>query len=239
MSNIFRSENLDKDYENFQKALLKTSEFKYQITEDNKPFFKKYHRLTYVIALFLHKVEELHEEENKYIFLNEILSDLLVNSSVSIIGFFYSSQFIVRRLIENFYNHIYFFDHPIELEHLNLGKNEYTPIVELKNYLENYPLLKKVEDDHIKNANTDIFNHYQELCKPVHTKGENFMGLAKTLEEIKPDFDFISHIKSINKSILNIIYILYKFHIEIKFSHVEKDLVIKSFPKDVRGILLS
>lgn len=240
MSNIFKSENLDKDFQGFQEALFKTNTLKFQLDDKNKPYLKKYHRLTYIIALFLNKLENTHKDEgNRYLFLNEILSDLLVNSSVSIIGFFYSSQFIVRRLIENFYNHIYFFDHPIELVQLNLGKNEYTPIIELKAYTENYPSIKELKDNQIKKYNDDLFLHYQELCRSVHTKGNDFMGLARTLEEIKPEFDLTLHIEQINKSVLGITYILYKFHKEISFTNIEKDLIVKSFSRDLRACLLA
>lgn len=239
MSNIFQSENLDVDFTNFQKALLKTNKFQFKITEQTKPALKRFHRLTYVLALLGFKLEQKWSEENRYLFLNEILSDLLSNSSLCFLGFYYSSQIITRRLIENFYNHIYYFEHPVEFELLNLGRNDYSPIIDLKKYFESHPIIKPLIDQNIKNFNDQLFQHYQELCRTVHTKGEDFMGLAKNLEEIKLEFDLKQHFELINKSLLSMIYLLYKFHLDLTFTNTEKDLISKSFAKNLRGELLS
>ncbi len=238
MSNIFKSENLDIDFDNFQLALLKTNEFKFEIDEKIKPLLKKYHRFTYALALIHNKLEDNCQDENKFLFVNEILSDLLANTSLCFLGFYNSSQIIFRRLLENFYNHVYYFEHPVEFELLNLGRNDYTPIIELKTYYENHPIIKGLVDKNIKIFNDQIFQHYQELCRTVHTKGESFMGLAKNLEEIKLDFDLHSNIDQSNKSIQSIIYLLFKFHRDLTFSNVERDLIAKSFPKNLRRNLL-
>lgn len=239
MTSIFQSQNIDKDFEDFQKALLKTNRFQFSITEQIKPNLKKYHRLTYTIALFENKLESKWKEENKFLFVNEILSDLLANSSISFIGFYYSSQILIRRSIENFYNHIFYFEHPVEFELLNSGRNDYTPIIELKNYFEAHPIIKPITDTNIKIFNDQLFQHYQDLCRTVHTKGENFMGLAKNLEEIKADFDLVYHLDLINKSLQSIIYLLYKFHCDLAFTRTETDIISKSFPKNLRRHLLS
>ena len=238
MANIFQSENLENDFVKFQETLLTTNEFKFDIDETIKPVLKKYHRLTYVVALFQDKMEKEYELGYKYLFVNEILSDLLSNCSIVFIGYYYSSQILTRRLIENFYNHIYYFNHSIEFELLNLGKNEYTPIIELRRYIDSHPRFQLINDDDIKKNNDSIFMHYQNLCRVVHTKGHGFMGLAKNLEEIKPLFQLKEHFEEINQTLLSMIYILYKFHSELQFTNTEIDIVAKSFPRPIRGKLL-
>jgi hypothetical protein len=239
MSNIFHSTNLDKDYSAFEKALFKTNKFKFQLTPILKSKLKKYHQLTYAIALIEKKLEEKYPSEHKFLFVNEIISDLLSNSSIIFIGFYYASQILTRRLIENFYNHIYYFEHPVEYELLNLGRNEYTPIIELKNYFEIHPIIKPIVDLNIKKYNDELFQHYQDLCRTVHTKGEDFMGLAKNLEEIKPEFEIDKHFDNTIKSLMSMLYLLYKFHYEITFSNIEKDLISKSFHKNIRKSLFA
>lgn len=241
MTNIFHSENVEKDFRDFESVLNSITGAKYDISEPkNKSIIKKYHQVTYIIALLLKKNElQWKESVHKYIFLNEILSDLLINSHLSILGYLSSSLMIVRRILENFYNHIYYFDHPIELEQLNNGRNEYVPIIDLKKYIESYPYIKSLDDENIKIYNDRIFSYYHELCKVVHTKGVDFMGLARTLEEIKKPYDFEKHLQAINDIMLNIIYLLYKFHKEIRFTHEETNLITKVFSKDIRGQLLS
>ena len=240
MSNIFHSDNLDKDYQEFEKVIFTTNKLKYTLSEEFKPHLKKYHRLTYVIALFVNKLgKKWQSEGNRYLYITEILSDLLSNSSISIIGFYYSSQILTRRFIENFYNHIFHFEHPVEFELLNMGRNDYTPIVDLKNYFEAHPTIRVQNDSNIKMFNQALFAHYQDLCKTVHTKGEEFMGLAKNLEEIKPEIDISKHFDHINKSVQNIIYLLYRFHTDIEFTNIEKDIIAKSFAKNLRTSLLA
>lgn len=239
MSNIFQSENLDKDFVDFQSALIETNTLLFSINSNNKPNLKRYHRLTYIIALLEQKLEEGCKEENKFLFLNEILSDLLVSSSIAFIGFYRCVLILTRRLIENFYNHIYYFDHPIEFELLNQGKNDYVPMSDLKSYYENHPLTKRINDKNLKNFNDQIFNHYQELCRTVHTKGETFMGLAKNLDDIKQKYDLTELLDSMNKTTQSIIYLLFKFHIDLTFTNVEKNLISKTFPKNLRSDLLS
>ncbi|MCR8561214.1 hypothetical protein KXD93_26410 [Mucilaginibacter sp. BJC16-A38] len=239
MSGIFKSENIDKDFTKFQAKLAESGKLLHLIDVKNKPFLKKYHRLTYLIALFEGKLEENFKEDNKFLFLNELLSDLLSNCSLIFIGFYHPSLIITRRLIENFYNHIYYFDHPVEFELLNLGRNDYTPMHELKLYFDSHPLIKAIEDKNTKIFNDQLFHHYQELCRTVHTKGEIFMGLAKNLEEVKSQFDVSRHINTINISILSIVYLLYKFHRSLSFTNVEKNLISNTFTKTLRSPLLS
>lgn len=239
MSNIFESKNIEKDFEAFQKSLVKTNIFKFAITPLNEPSFNKYHRLSYVIALIESKLENQWREENKYLFVNEILSDLLVNSSLCLIGFYSSSKILTRRIIENFYNHIYYYDHPIEYVQLNMGKNEYTSFNELKNYYESHPIFKIQPDKFIKIQNDHLYACYQELCKTVHTKGELFMGLAKNLDEIKPEYDLVEHLTYTNNILISVIYLMFKFHRDVTFTPTETDLVAKSIPKNMRSDLLA
>lgn len=239
MSNIFHSDNVDSDFANFEIAIKKTNLFRHSFESNQRPTLKRYHRLAYAIALIQNKLEQKWKEPNKFLFLNEILSDLLSNLSISYIGFYHSSLILVRRQIENFYNHIYYFEHPVEYELLNLGRNEYTPIIELKEYLENHPIIKPLQDKNVKIHNDTIFQNYQELCRTAHTKGEDFMGLAKNLEEIKPEFEIQKHLDWINGVILRMIYLLYKFHQDIIFSNTELDIISRSFPKNKRNELLS
>jgi len=239
VANIFKSEILEKDLGDFIYSLNQQTISNHSIDSSSKPLIKKFHRNAYIIALLLNKLEKRHIDEHRFLFLSEVLSDLLSNIKLSIIGFKQSSLIITRRILENFYNHIYYFEHPVEYKLLNLGRNEYTPILELKSYLEAHPLFKTISDRNIKIFNDQVFQHYQELCRIVHTKGRNFMGLAKNLEDIRPGYILNDHIESINNTILVMVYLLFKFHRDLEFSNIEKSLISKTFPISLRGHLLS
>ena len=239
---MFPSSNLDADYVLFEKALFKTGKVKYPFTSGLVPSLKRYYKCTYAISLFKIKLfNKFKAEPNKYLFVAEIVSDLLSNSSISVLGFYNSSKILTRRLIENFYNHVYYFEHPVEFELLNMGRNEYTPLKDLKLYYNAHPnISSKVEiDKNIKDFNDNIFNHYTELCKHVHTKGADFMNLASNLSEIKPDFDIIAHLDQINKTCSEMIYLIYKFNDELFFSNVEKAIIANLYAAPVKRQLFS
>ncbi len=240
MSNIFKSQNLDSDLKAFTAALFKTNSFISEITNEIKPSFNRHHKLIYTIALIQYKLEQKHRSDhNKYAFLAEIQSDLLSNISLIFLGFYHQSQMAIRRIIENFYNQVYYFYHPVEFQLLNNGRNEYQPIIQLKEFVDILPTLTELGDKNIKLFNQEVFNHYHELCRTVHTKGIKFMGLAKTIEEIKTLFDVKSHLDHLNGIISKMIYLFYKIYEDLSFTNIEKDLIAKAFDRPVRAALLS
>ena len=187
----------------------------------------------YTLALIQFKVSEVHKEEvHKFIFLKEIQSDLLMFISLLFQGFKNSALIHKRKIIENFYNHVFYFDHKIEFEKLNNGKNEYTPILSLKEYLNTYPRIKK--DKNIKEFNEHIFNEYSELNKVVHSKGIDFMSLCNNLKEIKKEIDFKTAFENISELTYRMIYILFRFHHDFDLTNTEKNIISNSVNKKYR-----
>ncbi len=237
MSSIFQSEKRQIDFEKFKEEVTSL----YTISTPDKsicdlPEFKKLHSLIYSVALIQIKVSKDETLIYKSVFLREIQSDLLLLLTHSIFGFYNTTMIIYRRVIENFYNHVFYYNHEIEFIHLNNGRNEYTPIIELKNYLTTYPFLSG-SDKLIKDYNDYIFSEYTELNKFVHAKGINFMGLAKSLKELKKEINHKETFNQINETVYRMIYILYKFHSTIKLKPVELKLVTDCIPKDKRTSL--
>lgn len=237
MSSIFQSEKKQADFEKFKEEIINI----YSNSQPDKsicdlPEFKKLHSLIYSIALIQIKVSNNETLICKYVFLKEIQSDLLLLLTHSLFGFYNTSMIIYRRVIENFYNHIFYYNHEIEFIHLNNGRNEYTPIIELKNYLTTYPVFTS-SDKLIKEYNDYIFTEYTELNKFVHTKGINFMGLAKSLKELKKNINHKEMFNQINETAYRMIYILYKFHTTIKLKNVELKLITDCIPRDKRTSL--
>lgn len=231
------STQIDNDYIKFKKEIVKSNRPLYKIEGNFEPIFKKHHKSTYTIALILTKLKKSNVGENKIIFLAEILSDLLTISKISIVGFETPSLIILRRLIENFYNHIYYFDHQIEYAHLNAGRNEYTPIEKLKLYFDSHPVFFNRKDPAIKEYNQLLFNEYQELCKVAHSKGKDAMNLAKCLKDLRQEFEIKDFFKRIINIELYIIYLIYKFHNELIFTAKERNLIIVIIPANKRNHL--
>ncbi len=228
---------LDDDYLKFKKEIGKSIGLLFKIESDVESVFKKHHKSTYVIALILTKLKKNVNEENKLIFLAEILSDILTITKLSFAGFETPSLIILRRLIENFYNHIYYFDHPIEYAHLNAGKNEYTPIEKLKLYFDTHPVFFDQNDATLKEYNQLLFNEYQQLCKVVHSKGRDSMNLANCLKDLRHEFEIKDFLKQVINIELYIIYLVYKFHKELAFTATEKNIVTGIVPTNKRNRL--
>lgn len=231
------SENLNQDYSKFSKEIAKSIKPLFKIEGSIEPNFKKHHKSVYAIALILTKLKNEKKAENKLVFLAEILSDLLTVTKLSFLGFENPALIVLRRTIENFYNHIFYTDHPIEYEHLNLGKNEYTPIDKLKLYFDTHPLFIGTEDANLKEFNQSLFNEYQQLCKVVHSKGKDAMNLSKCLKDLTDDFDINELLKQIINIELFLVYLIYKFHKTLKFTATEKSIITSIIPTNKRGHL--
>ncbi len=231
------SEYLNQDYLQFSKEISKAAKTSFKITGGIETNFKKHHKSIYAIALISAKLSNNVKEENKLVFLAEIISDLLTVTKLSFLGFEASALIVLRRAIENFYNHIYYTDHPVEYEHLNLGKNEYTPIDRLRLYFDTHPIFYGSDDPNLKEYNQSLFNEYQKLCKVVHSKGKDSMNLAKCLKDLTDNFDINDLLKTAINIELFIVYLAYKFHKDLKFTATEKTILISIVPASKRSHL--
>lgn len=229
------SEYLNQDYIKFSKEISKVAKVSYKIAGSVETNFKKHHKSVYSIALISAKLSNSVKGENKLVFLAEIISDLLTATKLSFLGFETPALIVLRRAIENFYNHIYYTDHPVEYEHLNLGKNEYTPIDKLKLYFDTHPTFIGSDDTNLKEYNQSLFNEYQRLCKVVHSKGKDAMNLAKCLKDLTDDFDINDLLKSVINIELFIVYLSYKFHKDLKFTATEKAILTSLVPANKRS----
>lgn len=229
------SEYLKQDYAKFSKEIVKSTKALFKIDGDLEINFKKHHKSIYAIALILTKLNNNVQEENKKVFFAEILSDLLIVSKLSFLGFETPSLIILRRIIENFYNHVYYTDHPVEYAHLNNGKNEYTPIDKLKLYFDTHPRFIDCNDPNLKELNSSLFNEYHQLCKVVHSKGIDSMNLSKNLKDLRDTFEINDLLKLTINIELFIIYLAYKFHKELQFTATEKALLISIIPSNKRN----
>ena len=231
------SENLKKDYEHFKTEIQKGLRTTSKISGTLEVSFKKHHKSLYAITLLLMKLKENKTNENEYIFFQEIISDFLNISKLITLGFEIPSLVLLRRVIENFYNHIYYFDHKIEYLYLQRGKNEYTPIDKLKLYFDSHPVFFDRADQTLKDYNQHLFNEYQDLCKVVHSKGSDSMNLSLTLKELRTEFDLDKFYKRLYQIELYLVYLLFKFHKTIKLTPVEKAILVSLVPADKRGSL--
>jgi len=233
MANIFTSQNLRHDYTNFESSIFEdTNKILFNKGDIELSKLKKLHNSIYSIALIAKK-EKLKAKQNhhKYIFLSEMLSDALTIPALLIQGFNSSAFILLRRITENYYHHIFYYDHPIEFEQLNDGLNEYYPILKYKEYSLKHPNYNQTQDLLIKTSSEKIFLKYQDLCKIVHSKGINYMTLANNITNIKnKSLDINAELQELNNIYQAITYLLIKFHSGINFTNIEKRTLSDSLP---------
>ena len=236
MASVFRSTNIIEDYENFVSAIYSLSNnIVYTRDQITISSLKKLHNSIYGIALVTKKKKiRAKGVFNKYLFLSEILSDALTIPCLLVQGFINPSLILMRRVCENFFNHIYYHDHPVEFSLLINGSNAYVPMIRHKEYAINHP--ENIKDQDRLTSIHDIFNEYQELCNIVHTKGIEYMSLTTKIQDIKlKNININQKIERMSTLYQQILFVIFKFHKDLKYSNVEKGIVSSAVTKGMRG----
>lgn len=234
MPSIFKSSKILGDFDQFQKDIENSNSIIYPVDTMDNGKLKKFHHTTYCLLLIAKKIKTKHKlNAYKYIFLHEIVSDLLTVSCLMTQGFIQPCQILHRRIIENYFNHLFYFNHEIEFQHLNNGENEFTPVIQLRDYISSHPVFHK--DQNVKKHNDNLYKSYLGLCKVVHTKGITHMHLAKNLGEIKlTDADINAELDHFISSLQAFIYVVFRFHRDLTFSNIEKSSISSLIPRNER-----
>lgn len=230
---------IEEDYSNFIKYLINNNicpEENKQLIEKN---IKNIHFYIYSICMWSNAYD--NEIIHKHIYLTQMRSDAIQSLYLSLIGFQKPVKLLLRNLIEDLLNHIYYYDHKIEYERLNYDKKFYNNISDLWEYLKNHPDLKNIINKNESMSN--IKQKYSELSKYVHSQNTEHMHNINTIDELKFNINFFNEYM---KEIIQIIdcinyflFIFYKINNNLKTeltSHMSK-LIPKEYKKSMNTIL--
>jgi len=214
MNNIIRIENtfkkfMKEDYDNLFSFLNENNIYPKEHHEQIKKDLFEVHRYIYSLCLWSNEFETSPINQN--IYLIQIRSDAIQSLYLSLIGFKKPVKLLLRGIIEDLLEHLYYYDHKIEYERVETETKYYQDIRDLWEYLKNHPRIK-----HIVNE-TEIYGvlrqYYSELSKYVHSSTSKHMDYINTIDNVKFDVDFFKEYK---KDIINISccvnYLLYVFY---------------------------
>lgn len=136
------------------------------------------HKFAFCISLMARAATSL--EEHRRIFLQELSSDAIHLVHVLMAGDGRAGSFYLRSIIENFWRHHYFKDHPVEYEWLTTRKKYYMTLKDLREYCGWLKIFSGRLDESLKALET----RYAELSKQVHSSSVRTLVLRDSLEQI-------------------------------------------------------
>jgi len=131
-------------------------------------------------------------EAHKRIFLQELSSDSVHLVHALIGGDARGGRFYLRSVIENFWRHHYFRDHPVEYGWLHTRSKYY---LEMKALREHCSWLD-IFQGRLRTLLADLSNLYGELSSAVHSTSSKTLILRSTLEDIKLSVEHGSEVSS-------------------------------------------
>jgi hypothetical protein len=120
-------------------------------------------------------------QEHQRIFLQELASDAIHIVHVLLGGDARGARFYLRSILENFWRHHYFRDHPVEYRWLHTRQKYY---MELKSLRDHCSWLECFLGT-VKPLLDDLTRLYAELSSAVHSTSSRTLVLRSTLEDIR------------------------------------------------------
>lgn len=226
---------MTEDYDNLFSYLNEINIYPTSHHEQIKNDMIEIHKNVYSLCLWSNEFEESPINQN--IYLTQIRSDAIQSLYLSLLGFKKPVKLLLRGLIEDLLEHLYYYDHEIEYERLETEQKYYQDIQELWEYLRNHPRIKKIVDE------TEIYSmmrqYYSEFSKYVHSSTSEHMVNINTIDNIKFDIDFFNEYKN---EIINISccvnYLLYIFYkVSVGYESELYNHIIKFIPDQYKEAL--
>lgn len=159
-------------------------------------------------------------------FLEELRSDLVHLLTCISLGLKKPSALSTRGCIESTIRHIYYKDHPIELQLLNQTGETKISVTETFNYLNEHPVFKKI--DRFCKMYSFLKNEYSETSKLIHGSSFRHFQLSKSISQLKiTDQEFTSQTKNLEKLLGILITVIIIFHKKTfnQIHHEHRDLI--------------
>ena len=179
----------------------------------------------------------LKNPECGQVFIEEVASDALQILPQALMGYRKTSVLLIRGIVENVLRHIFFRDHPIEFERMNLEKRWYPPMKELFDYLMHHPVFRRTE------RKFDAINRfkvlYDDLSSNVHGRRVAHLEMRRSLMEIryqKETFDLL--IKLLHRCVECCNFLFLNFHHDqVRACSEEwRQLLVSGIPLNARRV---
>jgi hypothetical protein len=226
---------VESDFENMKSFLKKKGIISEEWLKDNQDKLATFHELVSSFVVWNHHLRK--KEEHQRYFIGETRSDSINIILAVLSGSKKAVNLLLRGIIENTLNHIYYFDHPIEFQLISIN-DEYLTFKELISYVKKHPLMAGCLEG------TQVLSRLEQghktTSKFVHSQSPQFMQNFQSLCEIKFDprfFDWaVKKFKSVTSD-LNILLVLLHYE-DFKTMHRDyRKLVMKVITRENKKIL--
>ncbi|MBW1728200.1 MAG: hypothetical protein JRJ62_11615 [Deltaproteobacteria bacterium] len=227
---------MDEDHNKLLGYLKNNNIYPLHYEKKIKKDVKEIHNHIYSICLWSNEFDEV--PINQKIFLIQMRSDAIQSLYLSLLGFKKPVKLLLRGLIEDILNHLYYYDHKIEYERLETEPKYYQSNKYLWDYLKNQPRMKPIIEE------TETFStlkqYYGDLSKYVHSSSSEYVEYINTIDKIYFEIDFFKQYK---KEIINISccinYLLYVFYkVNVEYESELYNYIIKFIPDKYKKSLI-
>lgn len=213
---------LEADLKDVQLLLKK----RYAYSSENLKYFKKLHKSVFSIASFVYEIDKIDNE--RIDFLNEVRSDYIELLLCICLKIKKSLTLSTRSSIEHTLSYIYYKEHPVEFEKLDLNPDPKITTQFFFDYVKKHPRLIKFKGI-LKNIQF-LETEFHNLSKFVHGPSKNYLQLDKSITDKKfsktEEKNLINDIVKLSDNLLTILII---FHWdEFKIIPSQKQTVIMS-----------
>jgi hypothetical protein len=228
MTNLMRSDNtfnkyLEQDKEELLAYLKEINLYSDEKQNEIKEDLIEVHKNIYSLCLWITEFDGC--PINQKIYLEQIRSDAIQSLYLSLLGFKKPVKLLLRGMIEDILNHVYYYDHKIEYERLETEASYYQDLGILWDYIKKHPRMKIILDQ------TEVYSmlkqYYSELSKFVHSSTTKHMDKINTIDDVNYDVEFYKEYKkeinNIACCINFILFVFYKVNVEYKselYTHI-------------------
>jgi hypothetical protein len=196
---------------------------------------RKVHAATYSLILWRFRLGRLPFRGR--VFVDEIASDALQILPQMTMGYGKTVTLLARGIIENAFRHIYFMDHPVEFERMNLDKKWFMPMKELFEYTRLLPPFTETEQQF--DAINQLSSLYSELSAGGHGRTVQDLETRIALSKVKYD-DAAGgrHTKATQSCAAATNFLLAMFHRAKvrKFQEEDRRIILRTMPARAREI---
>lgn len=207
---------LKEQEEDFRKCIGHYKELKPRVesfSSDNIALLRRAHAFAFTLGMWVSKMGDCPPKAHAY--LLEIRSDAILLIPAIVFGNRRSMRLYERAHIEDILRYLYYRDHPIEHELLQLEPKGYANMETLFNWVKNHPASRRVTNQ-LDAALAALSSAYSELSMTVHAAVNTELELSDSLSNLHaPIAEASKELVRLQTVFESITFLLSAFHFEV------------------------
>lgn len=209
------------------KKILK-KRYNYTVPKETEKDFQLLHKKFFTLADLIYVITKT--DSTRIDFLYELRSDSIQLLTFLSLGFKKATALAIRSCIEDVIRHIYYKDHPIELELLNETGNTQISVTNTFQYLNTHPVFKKYKKFII--IHNFLTNEYSNTSRFIHGSSVKHFQLSKTISQLRmSEKEFKKASREVTKLIdclISCIIIFHRVQFDQQVHYDHKNFILKN-----------